>query len=143
MKKFIYSTTIFLTSWFMLISPAIAKTFDSQIIDDPLKVWNIHFNSEVPVDETTKNFIYIQTDAGEKHPLTLQATDDSKTVAIHPTKPFLLGKTYSIVIEKDIPSTKGKQLKRKNHEAVYCSGDIHSFYKLQHSPVNECMSPEQ
>ena len=127
MKKFIYSTTIFLASWFMLISPAIAKTFDSQIIDDPLKVWNIHFNSEVPVDEATKNFIYIQTDAGEKQTYIPQTSVDQKTVAIHPTKPFLLGKTYSIVIEKDIPSTKGKSLKRKNSEAVYCSGDIHSF----------------
>lgn len=113
LQKLFYSTTILLASWFLLMSPVTAKTFESQKIENPTKVWNIQFNSEVTVNETTKNFIYIKTEAGDKHPLTLQSTNNQKTVALHPTKPFLLGKTYSIIIEKDIPSTTGKQLKEQ------------------------------
>lgn len=78
MKKIIYSSTILLASWFMLFSPAMAKTFDSQIIDDPQKVWNIHFNSGVTINETTKNLIYIKTDTDEKQPTYLQTSVDKK-----------------------------------------------------------------
>jgi hypothetical protein len=91
--------------------PANATSFESQIITDPEKSWTITFNNEVSFESPNRNAIYIVSANGDKHPVSLTVSDDSKKITVHPTEPYTFGTLYTLVIPKEFVSKKGDKLK--------------------------------
>lgn len=106
----------------ILISPAEAKTFKSEVINDSQKSWNIEFNKEVnpTIDSQT---IYILADNGEKHPVSLLVSDDHKRVTVKPLEPFLLGTNYTLIVTKEVESLQGGKLKEESKLSFKVEGD--------------------
>ena len=74
---------LLLCSFVIWITPATAKTFEPKITHDPQKDWTIAFNSEILFNENIKNYIYIETESGDQHPVSLDISEDSKKVMVH------------------------------------------------------------
>lgn len=124
MKKAIFGTAaILLYSLLVWITPATAKTFETKIIHDPQKVWKVTFNKEVQFNENMNN-IYIQTDSGERTPTILKISNDSKTVMIYPQTPYLMGKSYTMIITKDVQSQKKKPIKEETRMSFKIQGKV-------------------
>ena len=122
MKKIIYCSFIALLNLFIWMTPATAKTFSEKITHDSKKVWNITFNSEILFNENINNYIYIETEAGARHPASLKISDDTKTVMVRPEIPFLMGESYSLIITEAVQSATKKTLNEETRMSFKVQG---------------------
>lgn len=136
MNKTIFGTAAFLLlGFFIWMMPATAKTFETKIISDPQKVWKITFNKEIQFNDSTNDNIYIQTDSGERMPVSLEISNDSKTVMIHPQTPYLMGKSYSLIISKNVQSQKKEPIKEETSMSFKIQGEVIQSIQASLNPL--------
>ena len=135
MKKTIYCSFIALLSLLIWMTPATAKTFDEKPTNDPKKVWNITFNSEILFDENINNYIYIETESGNRHPAFLKKSDDAKTVMVHPETPFLIGESYTLIITKSVQSASKKPLNEETRMSFKIQGEYIQSVQANLNPL--------
>ena len=122
MKKTIFCSFMALCSLLIWMTPATAKNFEEKTTDDPKKVWNITFNSEILFNEKIDNYIYIESESGIHHPASLERSADARTIRVRPETPFLIGESYSLVITKDVQSATKKMLKEETRMSFKVQG---------------------
>ncbi|WP_100401554.1 Ig-like domain-containing protein [Bacillus sp. FJAT-42315] len=111
MKKSFILLLILSCCLFFWIPEATAKTFEPKMITNPMKSWNISFNNPVKGIPNDSDSIYISSPSGDKHPISYELSKDQKMMKIIPSEPYLIGKSYTLVIKQGVESAKGKKLK--------------------------------
>lgn len=87
-------------------------TWNSKIINNPKKEWNITLNQELVSTSVTLSNIYIADEQGNKiYTTTPKLLIDQKTVVISPIADYEQGKTYYLYIINQLQSSNGKIMK--------------------------------
>lgn len=87
-------------------------TWNSKIINNPKKEWNITLNQELVSTSVTLSNIYIADEQGNKiYTTTPKLLIDQKTVVISPIGDYEQGKTYYLYIINQLQSSNGKIMK--------------------------------
>ncbi|MBZ9686215.1 L,D-transpeptidase family protein [Clostridium estertheticum] len=75
------------------------------------KIWSINFNDSVLLDEISKESIYILDDMEKKVDITLELSNDGKTILVKPPKQgYEPGKNYVLQINNQIHNAAGETI---------------------------------
>lgn len=101
--------TLILICSLLLPTCVYAKEFQKQDTVTTDKLWSIKFN--IPIDTKTldKN-IAIKDSNGIIFDISLNITDDNKVITVIPKKAYVPNETYTLNINQNIKSVKGKSL---------------------------------
>lgn len=89
------------------------KTFDTADEVEPTKVWNIKFNSDIDRNTISDDNVVVFDE--NDTPINVQVVPDeenTKSIKVIPTKFYESGKTYCLMITKNIVSSEGKTLSK-------------------------------
>lgn len=120
MLKNIVSFTL---AMMLLFSIQLPSTAASNPTVTSWKDWTVTFSQDVNQDSNL-DAIYIQSADQKKHPASVSISADSNKIVVDPKKPYLFGENYTLVIPKDVRSTKGKTL----HKDVTKNFTVESDY---------------
>lgn len=109
MKKLLTLSILF-SLILTFISPVNAANLSERITTDREKPWTITFSDEVDFNSVNEQSIYIETDKGNKHPISFIISDDLKQITVTPKKQYAIGTAYTLVISDAVRSTKGGKL---------------------------------
>ncbi|MGM8215133.1 glucosaminidase domain-containing protein [Bacillaceae bacterium W0354] len=117
MSKFNLRKALFLSITFILISAIAVYAMDfkdwgdrEQVTVD--KIWTVSFDREMLLESINDFNIYVLNDETEqKHPVTLQLSDDKKVVTITPDEDYQFDTNYTLYITTDVLSTEHKPLR--------------------------------
>lgn len=105
-------TSLLLLATFFLLGNGLANavTLDFKSITEPEKKWTVTFNDAVS-ERADLNSIYILSTDNVKHLVSITISANPKQIIVEPTKPYLIGSDYTLVIPKGFESAKGSKLK--------------------------------
>lgn len=110
MKIRILIATVFSIFFLMLSNVQAASFTDNQTVDSN-KAWTIGFNSEVSLDDLTKQGITVTDSVGAKINVGLKLGQDSKTIIVTaPEGGYISGESYTLNIGNQVQSAKGNTL---------------------------------
>lgn len=107
--------TGFLCTILLMTAPSVqaAKFIDNQVVDSN-KTWIVKFNSEVALENLTRDAITVTDSKGTKVNIGVQQGEDKKVVKVTaPEEGYLSGEKYVLKIGNNIYSTTGKALKNE------------------------------
>lgn len=79
---------------------------------DTNKQWKIKFNRELDSSTVNSSNITVQDDKGSTISNTVTLDDDNKTIILKPYYTYVQGKTYNVIIKKDLKAKDGKLLRK-------------------------------
>lgn len=118
MKKYIMiwlSILMLFSLWVPIKSADAAVIWNEwpERVNVPLdKTWKIKFNTPMDAETFNKDTVNVLNyKTLTSHPVTLQLSDDGKTLNVHPDKPYVLGDTYTLQIKQSVKSARGLEMK--------------------------------
>lgn len=114
--------------------PALAKEWNLKTSIDVNKLWEVKFSK--PLDERTMiaDNIYV-LDGKKKHATTLELAGDGSILQVSPDTPYEVGKSYMLMITRDVKSTDGKALTESVEFPFQITGHIQDIYSTSNSIV--------
>lgn len=87
------------------------------------KDWTVTFSQDVSKNDSNLDAITIQSANEKQHDASVNISANSSKVVVKPTKPYIFGEKYTLVIPKEVRSAAGKALKKEERKEFSVESD--------------------
>lgn len=94
------------------------------------KVWNIKFNMELNKSTVNSNNIMVLNEDQQPVPINVTCGSDNKSVTVAPLNSYSYGKTYSLIITKNVQALSGKTVGSTKRMKFNTESQANSAFKV-------------